>query len=91
MFSFSAEFFQPTQINLTKRAILWAISNLFDYLGLVSPIVVRAKLRMQRLREFKLKWDDPVPSDFGSNFQNSYQKSINIPRLALYPNLKHIE
>ncbi|KAK9744173.1 Pao retrotransposon peptidase [Popillia japonica] len=47
----------------TKRFILSTISRLFDPLGLVSPIIVNAKLIMQYLRQAKVGWDEPLPED----------------------------
>lgn len=45
---------------VTKRIILSETSKLFDPLGLVSPIVIRAKMLMQELWQLKLSWDEPV-------------------------------
>ncbi|XP_065062455.1 uncharacterized protein LOC135689235, partial [Rhopilema esculentum] len=46
---------------VTKRTILSMISKLFDPLGLVSPIIVSAKVLFQELCTLKLGWDDEVP------------------------------
>ncbi|XP_065086878.1 uncharacterized protein LOC135708701 [Ochlerotatus camptorhynchus] len=45
----------------TKRSILSAISQLFDPLGLISPIIIRGKMLMQRLWLLPCGWDDEVP------------------------------
>ena len=45
----------------TKRGILSTVSSLFDPLGLVSPVILAAKVLMQRLWKQGLGWDDPVP------------------------------
>ncbi|XP_011859038.1 PREDICTED: uncharacterized protein LOC105556551, partial [Vollenhovia emeryi] len=47
----------------TKREVLSSISKLFDPLGLASPLVVRAKLILQRTWQLKLGWDDELPPD----------------------------
>ncbi|XP_011859105.1 PREDICTED: uncharacterized protein LOC105556617 [Vollenhovia emeryi] len=44
----------------TKREVLSTISRLFDPLGLVGPIVVRAKLIMQEAWISNLGWDEPL-------------------------------
>lgn len=44
----------------TKRNILSTISKIFDPLGLVSPIVVRAKMLMQKLWIERINWDEKV-------------------------------
>ncbi|XP_076302005.1 uncharacterized protein LOC143220175 [Lasioglossum baleicum] len=47
----------------TKRAILSAISMLFDPLGWIAPIVVTAKVLMQQLWQERCDWDDEAPSE----------------------------
>ena len=47
----------------TKRKILSEIFGLFDPLGFLSPIVIRAKSFMQSLWLKSLGWDDRLPSD----------------------------
>ncbi|XP_075234999.1 uncharacterized protein LOC142332439 [Lycorma delicatula] len=46
---------------VTKRTILSEVSKLFDPLGLVSPIILKAKVIIQDLWILKLSWDDSVP------------------------------
>ncbi|XP_043496425.1 uncharacterized protein LOC122520402 [Polistes fuscatus] len=48
---------------VTKRVILSEISQLFDPLGLLGPVVINAKLMMQRLWQLKSTWDEDVPAD----------------------------
>nr|XP_029721929.1 uncharacterized protein LOC115263146 [Aedes albopictus] len=48
---------------ITKRNIFSAIAKLYDPLGLVSPVVAWAKIRMQQLWVMNAAWDDPVPDD----------------------------
>lgn len=58
MFQFSTEFMaNPVS---TKREVLSVISRLFDPLGLIGPIVIRAKLIMQETWMSKLGWDEPL-------------------------------
>lgn len=45
----------------TKRSILSEIAQLFDPLGLIAPITVRAKIFMQELWTLQIGWDDPLP------------------------------
>jgi len=49
--------------NVTKRTILSYISKIFDPLGLVLPVIVKAKVLMRELWQLKLNWDEPVPND----------------------------
>ncbi|XP_058128506.1 uncharacterized protein LOC131292787, partial [Anopheles ziemanni] len=44
----------------TMRLIFSGISRMFDPIGLISPIIIRAKLLMQELWVQKPGWDNPV-------------------------------
>ena len=57
---FQFEVFKPDK-PATKRGILSAISSLYDPMGFVCPVVLKAKRIMQRLWKLQLAWDDPVP------------------------------
>lgn len=83
-------------IKPTKRNILSTISSIFDPLGLVSPVIVNAKLLIQALWEQKLGWDDVIPQ----NLQTSWYElrdslhclnTIRIPRYAILKNSIRIE
>uniref|UniRef100_A0A182NGJ0 CCHC-type domain-containing protein n=1 Tax=Anopheles dirus TaxID=7168 RepID=A0A182NGJ0_9DIPT len=45
----------------TMRSILSTIAKMYDPLGLIAPIIVRAKMLIQELWLLKSGWDDPVP------------------------------
>jgi len=55
-FSFNYTSFETT----TKRQVLSSIAKLFDPLGLISPIIIKAKILMQELWTLRLGWDDPL-------------------------------
>ncbi|XP_043648453.1 uncharacterized protein LOC122616929 [Drosophila teissieri] len=55
MFSFSPRFDSD---HVTKRSILSIASSLFDPLGLVTPIIIVAKIILQELWLLKLHWDE---------------------------------
>ena len=46
---------------VTKRDILQASSQIFDPLGWVTPVTVRAKILLQEIWQTKLTWDEPLP------------------------------
>ncbi|XP_036317473.1 uncharacterized protein LOC118732444, partial [Rhagoletis pomonella] len=58
IFSFSP-FATPTKV--TKRTILSAIARLYDPLGLIGPVVAKAKIFLQHLWKEKLHWDESPP------------------------------
>lgn len=48
---------------ITKREILSDIAAIFDPLGLVGPLIIRAKIILQSLWRKKINWDEPIPAD----------------------------
>jgi len=82
--------FIPKQLNsdtdsaVTKRNVLQLSSRIFDPLGFLSPISVRAKLAMQELWQLNVGWDEPLePSiteqwnDIANNLQKVVHGSIS--------------
>ncbi|GBM92664.1 hypothetical protein AVEN_160709-1, partial [Araneus ventricosus] len=56
------------QIVYTKRDVLSTIAKLFDPLGLLGPVICKAKIFLQRLWLEKVNWDDPLPEQFASDW-----------------------
>ena len=52
--------YSPTG-EFTKRMLISDIARLYDALGWCSPVILKPKILLQRLREEKLGWDEPVP------------------------------
>ncbi len=80
---------------ITKRAVLSKIAQMYDPLGLVGPVVVRAKILMQEIWSSKIDWDDKLPAsilDKWKNFSQNihYLNSLEIPRY-LFSNCEFIE
>ncbi|XP_058456787.1 uncharacterized protein LOC131434155 [Malaya genurostris] len=63
----------------TKRSILSAISQLFDPLGLISPIIVKGKILTQHLWLLPCSWDDEVPDHIANSWTNL---AAELPKLA---------
>lgn len=45
---------------VTKRSVTSEVAKLFDPLGLLAPIVVKAKIFIQHLWQLTLDWDEPL-------------------------------
>ncbi|XP_011860374.1 PREDICTED: uncharacterized protein LOC105557673 [Vollenhovia emeryi] len=58
MFRFSVESMADSVS--TKREVLSTVSRLFDPLGLIGPIIIRAKLIIQEAWMSRLDWDEPL-------------------------------
>ncbi|XP_071056457.1 uncharacterized protein [Onthophagus taurus] len=70
---------------MTKRHILSRIATIYDPLGLLSPIIVRAIIFMQQLWQLNIDWDTNISEelqDIWTNFINSlcYINELHIPR-----------
>ena len=55
---------------LTRRGILSVISLIYDPLGILSPIVLSAKIILQELCRQHLSWDDPIPPSAAQEWTN---------------------
>lgn len=82
-------------IFLTKRDILSQIASIFDPLGLLGPIITRAKIFMQQLWQLKVDWSEQLPLDVIKEWQDFTAnlcliKEIKIPRCVLRSNPTYI-
>ena len=50
-----------TTSNITKREILRESSKIYDPLGLLTPVTIRAKILLQELWKNNFSWDEPLP------------------------------
>ncbi|XP_062700072.1 uncharacterized protein LOC134284801 [Aedes albopictus] len=62
----------------TKREMYSEIAKFFDPLGLVSPVIVVAKLLAQRLWLLKTGWDDQVDDDTAQQWQELQESLTNL-------------
>ncbi|XP_035232515.1 uncharacterized protein LOC118204289, partial [Stegodyphus dumicola] len=63
----------------TKRDILSTIARLYDPLGLIGPVITKAKIFLQKLWVQKLSWDEP----FFATISHEWQQIVS--------NLKAVE
>ena len=63
---------------VTKRSILQGTSKLYDPLGWLTPISIRARILMQELWKKQVTWDDPLDHDFQSRW---HQVTTDLLRL----------
>ena len=55
---------------VTKREVLQDLSKLFDPLGFVAPVIIRAKMLMQVLWQLKVTWDEPLPDNIQTQWKD---------------------
>lgn len=75
----------------TKRTILSVVARLFDVLGLVSPVILLAKLLIKSLWSANIGWDEVPPDSIKNAYENVIKElpllsKLHIPR---YLNMKH--
>ncbi|GFX36234.1 probable RNA-directed DNA polymerase from transposon X-element [Trichonephila clavipes] len=73
---------------VTKKLVISTIARIFDPLGLIGPVINRAKILLQSLWQLKLDRNDPLPSNLVSYWKSFIDalESINcldIPRYCL--------
>ncbi|XP_011884025.1 PREDICTED: uncharacterized protein LOC105571160 [Vollenhovia emeryi] len=67
---------------ITKRRVLSSIAKLFDPLGLVSPVIIKAKIIMQELWSIKIGWDEPLPSHAAVKWREFVEELQDMPCLS---------
>ncbi|XP_017791904.1 PREDICTED: uncharacterized protein LOC108573925 [Habropoda laboriosa] len=71
----------------TKRTVLSEIAEIYDPLGLIGPIIIRAKLMMQDLWQLRVGWDESLPQGLHTKwtaYRDALERlpDIKIPRCA---------
>ncbi|XP_017478411.1 PREDICTED: uncharacterized protein LOC108368141 [Rhagoletis zephyria] len=75
--------------SITKRSILSTTSSLFDPLGLISPVIIKAKILLQRLWVLQCDWDESVPQTIASAWEAIRQdlQQLHLIRIPRYVGL----
>lgn len=75
--------FTPTTSNVvhTKRSILSSIARLYDPLGLIGPVITKAKIFMQETWKLGIHWDESLPQKLQTSWLEFVSKFKSIPAL----------
>ncbi|XP_061168132.1 uncharacterized protein LOC133177057 [Saccostrea echinata] len=76
---------------VTKREVVKQSSKIYDPLGYISPITVKAKMFIQELWKKKIDWDQKLPQELADKWieiaQNTEKAtSLEIPRMCIHEN-----
>ncbi|GFY44440.1 integrase catalytic domain-containing protein [Trichonephila inaurata madagascariensis] len=79
----------------TKRDVHSQIARIFDPLGLLGPVISKAKFFMQQLWLLKLEWHEKLPVPVAAEWASFVQslpvlEKLKIPRFVLSENLESI-
>ncbi|XP_063986879.1 uncharacterized protein LOC135167504 [Diachasmimorpha longicaudata] len=67
----------------SKRIVLSEIAQLFDPLGLLSPVVIRAKALLQQLWLEKLDWDEELPVHLVQEWVRFREELAQVDQLSI--------
>lgn len=81
-FGFQLELINP-KVSWTKRGILSQIGRLYDPNGYISPIIVTAKILIQKLWLEKIDWDDRVPNSILNNWSTFLLNLANLNKITI--------
>ncbi|XP_063537617.1 uncharacterized protein LOC134747015 isoform X2 [Cydia strobilella] len=81
---------------ITKRKVLGVISSIFDPLGLTGPVIVVAKIFIQKLFKAQLDWDTELTQDLIQEWNTFYRdlfllNQLKISRCTVIPNYVTIQ
>ncbi|XP_043468113.1 uncharacterized protein LOC122502234 [Leptopilina heterotoma] len=68
---------------ITKRSVLSLIARLYDPLGWVSPVIIIAKILIQKMWLKALTWDEPLPQDLSEFWLSYYSDLSNLENLSI--------
>uniref|UniRef100_UPI0014395EDD uncharacterized protein LOC117165391 n=1 Tax=Bombus vancouverensis nearcticus TaxID=2705178 RepID=UPI0014395EDD len=77
-----------TASRITKRTISSEIAKIYDPLGLLAPVIFRAKMLLQRLWTLKIDWDESLPADVHTEWSKYYAQlpllnNVKFPRKTI--------
>ena len=71
------------ELKATKRNILSVAARLFDPLGLLCPLVTKAKILLQELWIQKLDWDESIPLSLDTYWQKFKENLLKLPEISV--------
>lgn len=82
---FQVEITISSAIPATKRAVLSTIATVFDPIGWFKPVIITAKIFLQKLWAARCDWDENLPDKLSPLWQLYYKslpllREISIPR-----------
>ena len=73
--------FSTDAIEYTQRKFFSLVCSIFDSLGILSPLTIRSKIRLQEIWKLGKKWDEPLPVEISRRLQkilDSYFEKLEV-------------
>ncbi|XP_076660965.1 uncharacterized protein LOC143364560 [Halictus rubicundus] len=64
----------PITSRITKRSIASEIAKICDPLGLLGPVIIMAKILLQKIWTIKTDWDESLPMDIHTEWVQFYKQ-----------------
>jgi hypothetical protein len=68
---------------VTKREVVKATASLYDPLGFIAPVHVKAKMFIQKLWKDQFDWDSPLPSELNQEWVNLHNELASISTTSI--------
>ncbi|XP_058449095.1 uncharacterized protein LOC131429062 [Malaya genurostris] len=82
-FNFTFPEWKSSSVAITKRNVHSDAARLFDPLGLVGPVVVQAKIFIQKLWLLKCDWDESLDESLQNMWKEYKQNLLGLETLAI--------
>ena len=72
-----------TKEMITKRVVISTIARFYDPHGLLAPVIVPLKQSFQEICKIKISWDDKLPVEIASRFQEILRDIVKVREIEL--------
>ena len=66
-----------------KRDVLQTSSQIYDPMGWVTPVTVRAKILLQEIWQTKLTWDEPLSKEIADRWLTILSDLMKLPQFTI--------
>ena len=81
--SLTPRLLSPANTFVTKRDVLQTSSQIFDPLGFVTPVSVRAKILLQEIWQTKFTWDEPLSKEITDAWLSILPDLMKLPQFTI--------
>ncbi|XP_060665442.1 uncharacterized protein LOC132797707 [Drosophila nasuta] len=72
-----------TDLSPTKRTVLSVTARMFDPLGLLSPISIKARILLRELWQNHLAWDETIPMQMHTRWERFKENLRNLDKVSI--------